>query len=300
MNFKKIIFFASSFFAAGGNLAFIMTSSEKTLSYVFTYNLGSLTVGLITHLAIPLLLVRMQFTRVVLLYTVFLLFCSSTTLMIFGVFEGAIIMVLMLTLAFEYFAVRTDQLISVIVFRVVNICTGLLPLLLTDDAAIIVRLGCFFVCTMFLAHRIVGLNLVPKGTVDLSGKDFVYVMFVNVVWVYLFPLLLLEDATTKDTKVIYLATTVLPLVFFKIQDTLMKIDVFSSSGRTASSSTVIQISGMALCITYVGLGFLLAYLEVASLMQTVGFIVASIASALLNMFFMKRILGLKANSIIAD
>jgi len=295
MNFNKIIFFASSFFAAGGNLVFILTSSEKTLSYVFTYNLGSLTVGLLTHLAIPLFLVRMQFTRVVLLYSVFLLFCSFITLLFFGVFEGAIITVLMLILAFEYFAVRADQILSVILFRIVNICTGFLPLFLTDDSAIIVRLGCFSVCTIFLAYRIVGLSLVPKGTVDLSGKDFVSVMFVNVIWVYMFPLFLLEDATSKDTKVIYLATTVLPLIFFKIQDTLMKIDVFSSSGRTTSSNSVIQISGIVLCVTYVGLGFLFTYFEVVSLVQTIGFIVASIVSALLNVFFMKRILGLKTD-----
>ncbi len=287
----QIIMFLTSFSSALGNVVFVMLSRDQTQAYVKAYNIGSSTLGLLTLLILPLYISAYSLRRVTPVFLAISVVATGAAYFALGSLYALVFALLLLTLSFEYFVIRTNDVLGVVIFRVMFLITGFLPAFVDLSTALIIRvvlLGVIYGVGVRTAIRKDGGD---RATVLMPKLDYIIVNILNVAWVYALPLILIDKADGFQAKIIYLVSNVFPLIFFKIEDTILKIDVFSSIGSSISSRTILKLTGIALSVGYLVVWALAYYLNFFDQTLVGLYVALSIVATFINIVLMNRIVS---------
>jgi hypothetical protein len=292
----KTSFFVSSFFPAIGNLFYVLMSSEKTKDYIFSYNVGSSTIGFLCILMIPILFTRFNIIKTVKIFVLFYTFFTIISYALFGIFTTVILCIIMITISFEYFASRSSRFKEIFLFRISILFTGLSVVLLDDMTSLIIRLFILLIISIYTYFKILHENKIQSDNLSLKKLEYFVVMIVNVVWAYILPLFLIQQSSSSHSKVIYVVATLLPMMFFKIQDMIIKIDFLSINQKNYSNIIIIKKSAYFVVISYIFFAASYYYFYNKIDINFVIFFMLSIFSVLSNVFLMNRILCIEKNT----
>lgn len=292
----KISFFVSSFFPAVGNLFYVFMSSEKTKEYIFSYNIGSSTIGFLCILMIPILFTKFNIIKTVKIFLLFYIFSSILSYVLFGIFTTIILCIIMTTISFEYFASRSSRFKEIFLFRFAVLFTGCSVVLLDDMTSLLIRFLILIIISIYTYFNILREDRIQSDKLSLRKLEYFVVMIVNVVWAYILPLFLIQQSSSSHSKLIYAVTTLLPMMFFKIQDMIIKTDFLSKNQKNYSNIIIIKNSAYLVVISYIFFAANYYYFYNRIDINFIIFLTLSILSVISNVFLMNKILLIEKNT----
>ncbi len=292
---QRIIFLISSFFPAIGNVVFIFLLTTGLEKYIYSYNIATLIAGIGAHAGLPLVLTLFQYKNVLLYYWLITALVFLTTYLLFGIFVASIVAMIIVIFGFELMTVRAGRLDQVLIFRLIFMITAFAPIFITDQNAVIFRLAVPLLVALVANTLVLRSNNFPKTKLSLNQSAFVALVIVNLLWVYIAPLVLISEADKGYLKALYLATTILPMVYFKVQDMIFKFDVILIENRDNSVNLYLSYMAGIVFIGYFILGMLLYIFNILDVGPILIFEFATSLAIAANLVLIKIVLKQSAD-----
>lgn len=244
----RLLMLTTSFAPAMGNYGFLI-GLENQPDYMFFLSFSSCFAGIFCYGFLPIISSKYP-PKVVFLSIITLWFIGCATF--FGTMSISASLVLSTIFLFvcaEIYFAATSQWIYIYSLRALMCGTGILSWLETDFAAILVRtLIVGFAAALLLIKSTS--TLAPSLRKPPSLLLLLSLVSVNLVWVYLLPLILIHSAIDAQKLTVYLITTIVPLMYFKAQDAVFKVDVVAAVQIKSSSFFFMSLFAVPLVFSY--------------------------------------------------
>lgn len=252
----RLVLLATSFAAAFGNYGFLLGLNSPT-NYMFSLSISSCIAGVFCYGFLPNLL--QEKTPANILSRFLLLGVSGALILYFMVSNIAsmVFVTIFLFMCSEIVLASRSQWKFMYSLRFLMLLTGVFSWLVSDLSAIGLRMVLITLPALgFLA--IWARMPKPSDQKELPQKSLLILVFTNLTWVYLLPLIAVLDPENTQKLGFYIVTTITPLIYFKAQDVIFKADILGQGGNDGKASFVfLLVFAVPLALFYLSIPVLL-------------------------------------------
>jgi hypothetical protein len=280
----RLIFLMTSFASAVGNYGFLVGLDNRP-DYMFYLSFSSFFAGFFCYGFLPTFMAKRSPYAVSLMITVLWAIGCVTFLGIFSVPGALVVSTVFLFLCAEMTLASSRSWSRIFLLRVLMCATGIISWVSPDLTAILIRaifIGSIAAFAIFEGAR----KNVWESQPAPSQSTLVLLVITNLVWVYLLPLIMVNAADSDQKLALYMITTLVPLIYFKAQDVVFKVDVVGGDQDQKSSSLLfLGVFAVPLGLFYVSFPILQLTNLVSTPFNTVIlYTVSSIILLILNVY----------------
>jgi hypothetical protein len=230
----RLILIITSLISAAGNYAFLIGLEDQE-SYMFYLSFSSCFSGLFCYGFLPVLSTKYRPTTVLAVIVATCFFASLMFLGVFSLSAALVVSTIFLFLCTEIVLSSDRAWRKISYLRVAMLTSGVISWVYEDFLSISLRFAVVLLASAFLSMSIMRRNSI-RVTIAKSQIRLLALVLINLTWVYLLPLFLIDKLETEEQLFVYMGSTIIPLIYFKAQDAVFKLDIVGGgkSGRFSS------------------------------------------------------------------
>jgi|GEM_PF-5396293 len=243
----RLFLLASSLASALGNFVFLI-GLETAQAYIYSLSLSSLFVGAFGYAVLPNLVFGQSFARV--FWLLFGLAVCALGIAAISAIAGLVLLTILTFLSAEIVLSAHGAWRQLTILRITMLLTGLLSWVLADHPAVMFR-AFGVAATVFITLQLARLaGYKAEGAPKIASIPLLGLVATNLVWVYILPLYLIGGVALSEQKVIYILATVCPLLYFKAQDAVFKLDILARTKGGGSPWKFLLAFAVPLAVFY--------------------------------------------------
>ena len=260
-----------------GNFIFLV-GLEAAQAYIFSLSISSFFAGAFGYAVLPNLAFKLPFASIInLLY--FLTF-SAFGLIVVSATAGLVMAMILTFLSAEIILSAHSAWRKLITLRITMMLSGTLSWFLIDEPALIFRALWVSATVFIVLHLADKTNRKIQSAPRIPSLPLLSLVATNLIWVYILPLLLVVGHSQSEQKVLYIAATVCPLMYFKAQDVVFKLDILAHAEQESSSKKFLFSFAVPLALLY----FITPVIQAS--FYTAGDILISVLFSILSLGFL--------------
>ncbi len=246
MQFALILL--SSLASAAGNYLFL-GGLEDQKSYILALSVSSSIAGFLAYGILPQIVSSWPSRKVGLLFGIIASLCCGAIGILLGFSSSVVFLMIFAYINGEILLSQSGDWLKVHICRIAMFVTGWASWLLLDQQSIFLRgvlMLALLTCLIKTRRKAPEKEPHSENTKNL----FVLLVLSNLFWVYVTPLIIVFDASDKQAFMVYLITTISPLVYFKVQDVIFKTDVIGPQSSKSNNSNFLLLVAIPLTLAY--------------------------------------------------
>ena len=281
----RLILVITSLISAAGNYAFLIGLEDQE-SYMFYLSFSSCFSGLFCYGFLPVLSTKYRPTTVFAVIAATCVFAALIFLSVLSLSAALVVSTIFLFLCAEIVLSSVRAWRKIYYLRIVMLTSGIISWVYEDFLSISLRFAAVLLASTLLSIGILKRNSIGV-TVAKSQIKLLALVVINLTWVYLLPLLLIDKLKTEEQLFVYMGSTIIPLVYFKAQDAVFKLEIVGGE-KSGRFSSLIFLFGFAvpLVLFYICFFPLSVYGIISAPLEVVAvFSISSTALLIMNIYF---------------
>ena len=257
---------------------------------MYYLSLSSCFSGLFCYGFLPILSTKYRPATVLLLIVVTCAIAALMFLSVFSLSAAFVISTIFLFLCVEIVLSSDRAWRKIYYLRVVMLFSGTISWVYEDPLSIFLRFLAIFLISFLLLVDLLKRNSI-RMAVARSQTMLLILVVINLSWVYLLPLMLIDKLKGDEQLFVYMGSTISPLLYFKAQDAVFKLEIIGGE-KSGRFSSLVFLFGFSVPLVLLYICFVpLSFYGVISapIEDVVIFSLASTAFLFLNIYFTHRL-----------
>lgn len=245
-----VLILLSSLASAAGNYLFL-GGLEDQKSYILALSISSSIAGFLAYGVLPQVIDGWHPKKLSVNFTILALICSGIIGLLLSTSSAIIFLMIFAYINGEIILSRSGDWGKIHICRIAMLATGFLSWSLVDQYSILLR-GIFIIT--LIGYMQLTRTPAPRKLKPVKEKRRLFILLVltNLFWVYVTPLIIVFDASDQQAFLVYLISSVSPLVYFKAQDVIFKVEIIGPTSKQENSGNgFLLMFAMPLASAYV-------------------------------------------------
>ncbi|WP_143849679.1 hypothetical protein [Octadecabacter ascidiaceicola] len=233
--------------SALGNFTFLI-GLEAAEDYIFSLSLSSFSAGVFGYAILPNLVFKLPLAKIINLL-LFLTFCAFGLTSISST-AGFVLAMILTFVSAEIILSAHEAWRHLILLRITMMISGVLSWVQPDGPALIIRAFLVAALVFWVLGLVKRASIRVQGAPKIASLPLLSLVATNLIWVYILPLFLITGVSQSEQKVLYIAATVFPLLYFKAQDVVFKLDILARANEGNSPQKFLLFFATPLALLY--------------------------------------------------